>query len=133
MIPILTWSSFHHGEDRGVSMKNNNSYLRNLHRIVALERTVLVLFFLKSSPSPLISQSNCSTRLDRLGVVAVGLENIAEVEGLGVEQLPALVMFKHGLPLIYSGEISVDSLDKVSNPDHMIIPFYCSCQDVFLG
>ena len=87
--------------------------LRNLHRIVALERTVLVLFFLKSDPSPLIAQSNCSSRLDRLGVVAVGLENLEEVWGLGVEQLPALVMFKHGLPLIYSGEMSVDSLDKV--------------------
>ena len=78
-----------------------------------MERTVLVLFFLRNELPPLIVQSNCSIRLDRLGVVAVGLENLAEVSGLGVDQLPALVMFKHGLPLIYSGKMTVDSLDKV--------------------
>ena len=86
---------------------------RNLHRIVALERTVLVLFSLKSSPSPLIAQNYCSSRLDRLGVVAVSLESIEEVHGLGVDHLPALVMFKHGLPVIYSGEMGIDSLDQV--------------------
>ena len=101
--------------------------IRNLHRIVALERTVLVLFFLKSDPSPLIAQSNCSSRLDRLGVVAVGLENLEEVEGLGVEQLPALVMFKHGLPIIYSGEMTVDSLDKAGDMHSYYFPLNAAC------
>ena len=41
------------------------------------------------------------------------METIEEVTGLGVVNLPALVMFKHGLPIIYSGEMEVDSLDKV--------------------
>ena len=53
-------------------------------------------------------------QLGRLGVVAVRVEGVAEVAQLGVEQLPALVMFKHGLPIVYTGTLGGDTMDTVT-------------------
>ena len=53
-------------------------------------------------------------QLGRLGVVAVRVGGVAEVAQLGVEQLPALVMFKHGLPIVYTGALAGDTMDTVT-------------------
>ena len=53
-------------------------------------------------------------QLGRLGVVAVRVGGVAEVAQLGVEQLPALVMFKHGLPIVYTGALGGDTMDTVT-------------------
>ena len=96
---MLTWLRETHDTETNLIKLSS----RNLQRIIALERTVLVLFLLRSDFSPQIVQSGSS--LDRLGVVAVILDHVKEVAGLGVLSLPALVMFKHGLPIIYPGQL----------------------------
>ena len=77
-----------------------------LARILAQERTVAAVF-----------QQLAGLQLDqlgRLGVVAVRVGGVAEVAQLGVEQLPALVMFKHGLPIVYTGTLGGDTMDTVT-------------------
>ena len=72
-----------------------------LARILAQERTVAAVF-----------QQLAGLQLDqlgRLGVVAVRVGGVAEVA-----QLPALVMFKHGLPIVYTGALGGDTMDTVT-------------------
>ena len=107
--------------DTNSNMINLSS--RHLHKIIALERTVFVLFLqscedqsITSScgvTTQLVQSNSSSSRLDKLGVVAVTVQDIAEVEGLGVDTLPALVMFKHGLPIVYDGPLSENNVDQV--------------------
>ena len=106
---LLAWLRETHDTDTNM-VKLSSS---NLQRIIALERTVLVLFHLRSASSPLIVRAS-SSRLDRLGVVVVTLGDIKEVAGLGVSSLPSLVMFKHGLPIVYHGDLEVTGLDQVT-------------------
>ena len=107
---MMTWLAETH--DTTTNMIKLSS--RHLHRIVAQERTVYVLFLSREDDSLKVLHSRSATsRLDRLGVVAVTLESLDEVSGLGVTQLPALVMFKHGLPIVYSGNIEADEVDQV--------------------
>ena len=107
---LLGWLRETHDTDTNMVKLSS----RNLQRIIALERTVLVLFHLRSDSSPLIVRAS-SSRLDRLGVVVVTLGHIKEVAGLGVTSLPSLVMFKHGLPIIYHGDLEVTGLDQVTS------------------
>ena len=107
---LLGWLRETHDTDTNMVKLSS----RNLQRIIALERTVLVLFHLRSDSSPLIVRAS-SSRLDRLGVVVVTLGHIKEVPGLGVTSLPSLVMFKHGLPIIYHGDLEVTGLDQVTS------------------
>ena len=109
---MMTWLSETH--DTSTNMIKLSS--RHLHKIIALERTVFVLFLSRSDDTlQLVQSSSSSSRLDRLGVVAVTVDDIAEVEGLGVAQLPALVMFKHGLPIVYTGHLGTDNIDNVDD------------------
>ena len=109
--PMMAWLSETH--DTSTNMIKLSS--RHLHKIIALERTVFVLFMSRSDDTlQLVQSSSSSSRLDRLGVVAVTVDDIAEVQGLGVSELPALVMFKHGLPIVYTGQLGTDNIDKAS-------------------
>ena len=108
---MMTWLAETH--DTSSNMIRLSS--RHLARIIAQERTVYVLFLSGELETlELLRSRAASSRLDRLGVVVVSLESLAEVSGLGVTRLPALVMFKHGLPIIYSGNVTEDELDQVS-------------------
>ena len=108
---MMTWLAETH--DTSTNMIRLSS--RHLARIIAQERTVYVLFLSDEAQTlDLVHSRAASSRLDRLGVVVVSLKSLDEVSGLGVTQLPALVMFKHGLPIIYSGNVTVDEVDQVN-------------------
>ena len=108
---MMTWLAETH--DTNTNMIRLSS--RHLARIIAQERTVYVLFISGEVETLELLRSRAATsRLDRLGVVVVSLESLDEVSGLGVTQLPALVMFKHGLPIVYSGNVTEDEVDQVS-------------------
>ena len=108
---MMTWLAETH--DTSTNMIRLSS--RHLARIIAQERTVYVLFLSGEVETLKLLRSRAATsRLDRLGVVVVSLESLDEVSGLGVTQLPALVMFKHGLPIIYSGNVTEDEVDQVN-------------------
>ena len=108
---MLTWLAETH--DTSTNMIRLSS--RHLARIIAQERTVYVLFLSDEAQTlELVRSKAASSRLDRLGVVVVSLQSLDEVSGLGVTQLPALVMFKHGLPIIYSGNVTEDEVDQVN-------------------
>ena len=83
-----------------------------LARILAQERTVAAVFQQLEDTAQLAGLQ--LDQLGRLGVVAVRVGGVAEVAQLGVEQLPALVMFKHGLPIVYTGALGGDTMDTVT-------------------
>ena len=84
-----------------------------LARILAQERTVAAVFQQLEDTAQLGAGLQLD-QLGRLGVVAVRVGGVAEVAQLGVEQLPALVMFKHGLPIVYTGALGGDTMDTVT-------------------
>ena len=75
-----------------------------LARILAQERTVAAVFQQLEDTAQLAGLQ--LDQLGRLGVVAVRVGGVAEVA-----QLPALVMFKHGLPIVYTGALGGDTMD----------------------
>ena len=107
---MMTWLLETHDTNSNMIILSS----KHLHKIIALERTVFVLFLSRHNNTlDMIQSSVDSSRLDRLGVVAVVVDTIAEVSGLGVDTLPALVMFKHGLPIVYAGVLQEENIEKV--------------------
>ncbi len=73
----------------------------------------------QSSSNVLLELENIDDELDQKGIAFVKIDNEAEAQEYGIEELPALVYFELGIPTVYEGKrINLENPQSLFDSNH---------------